>query len=248
MVLNFLGRGAAFNQEEGNNSAYFTSDNQLFLIDCGENIFERIIQINLFEDIEAVNLVVTHTHSDHIGSLGSLILYCFYELHIPLNIIMSEKTKHLADIDGILKIFGCNNSMYSYIDEGNFDNKYHAFQNIRYIETSHCNELNCYGILFTTKDGILYYSGDTNETNIIESLISSGQPIDKIYVDTTTADFPGNVHLNINILAKLIPDKLKKNVYCMHINNDECIEKAKRIGFNVVQNIADKNIVKCKKR
>lgn len=30
MKLNFLGRGSAFNQIEGNNSAYFIDDNQLF--------------------------------------------------------------------------------------------------------------------------------------------------------------------------------------------------------------------------
>ena len=46
MKLNFLGRGSAFNPVEGNNSAYFIDDNQLFLIDCGENVFGRIKKIN----------------------------------------------------------------------------------------------------------------------------------------------------------------------------------------------------------
>ena len=32
MELSFLGRGAAFNPKEGNNSAYFIENNQLFLI------------------------------------------------------------------------------------------------------------------------------------------------------------------------------------------------------------------------
>ena len=43
MNLLFLGRGAAFNPKEGNTSAYFLENNQLFLIDCGESVFERII-------------------------------------------------------------------------------------------------------------------------------------------------------------------------------------------------------------
>ena len=248
MELNFLGRGAAFNQKEGNNSAYFISNNQLFLIDCGENIFERIIRINLLDGIENINLMITHTHSDHIGSLGSLVLYCYYELHMPLNIIIPENAKYLADILSLLNIFGCTKSMYSYIDERKLDNKYDAFKDFRYIETSHCDELNCYGLLFTTEEGIVYYSGDTNETNIIKSLILSGQPIDKVYIDTTTADFSGNVHLNINILEKTISNELKKKVYCMHFNNVDCIDEATKIGFNVVQNITDKNYVKCKKR
>lgn len=43
MELSFIGRGAAFNSKEGNNSAFFIENNQLFLIDCGENIYERIM-------------------------------------------------------------------------------------------------------------------------------------------------------------------------------------------------------------
>ncbi len=52
MELKFLGRGAAFNPKEGNNSAYFIENNQLFLIDCGENIFERLVENGLLESVE----------------------------------------------------------------------------------------------------------------------------------------------------------------------------------------------------
>lgn len=77
MKLSFLGRGSAFNPKEGNNSAYFISDNQLFLIDCGENIFGKILENKLLDNIETINLMITHTHSDHVGSLGSLVNYAF---------------------------------------------------------------------------------------------------------------------------------------------------------------------------
>ena len=56
MELSFLGRGCAFNPKEGNNSAYFIENNTLFLIDCGESIFERIISTNLLENIDDVIL------------------------------------------------------------------------------------------------------------------------------------------------------------------------------------------------
>lgn len=248
MELTFIGRGSAFNQKEGNNSAYFIENGQMFLIDCGENIFERMLNNNLFENIEVINIMITHTHSDHIGSLGSLVMYCYYELHIPVNIISSSKTKQYKDIDILLKIFGCSKKMYTNIDEKKLDNKYNTFESIRYIKTDHCDELNCYGILFKTKEGIVYYSGDTNEINNIKALISSNEPIDKIYVDTTTADFPGNVHFNINSLAKVIPEEIKKKIYCMHINNDDCLVQAKINGFNEVKTIEIKEKLKIKKR
>ncbi len=45
MELTFLGRGAAFNPKEGNNSAYFIEKDELFLIDCGERIFDKLIDL-----------------------------------------------------------------------------------------------------------------------------------------------------------------------------------------------------------
>lgn len=235
MDLQFSGRGSAFNPKEGNNSAHFIENNQLFLIDCGESVFETLIKNDLLNNIDTINLMITHTHSDHIGSIGSLVMYSYFTLKKPLNIIIKEDIKHLPNIQNILNGFGCTPAMYNYVNEKLYDNKFKSFGNIRYIETSHCDELNCYGILFATPNGLVYYSGDTREINTIKSLITSGQKIDKLYIDTTTANFPCNVHLYIGILQEQIPEEFKNKIYCMHINDDECIEEAKKLGFNVVE-------------
>ena len=227
MELNFLGRGAAFNPKEGNNSAYFIDNNQLFLIDCGENIYERLDKNGILKNVESINVMI--------GSLGTLIMYSFFVLHRPLNIILPENAKHLHNIEDILRGFGCTEQMYNYVDEKEFDRKYETFQEIRYRETSHCDELDSYGLLFTNKKGIFYYSGDTREIKQIKALIDSNEKIDKLYIDTTTANYPGNVHLYIGFLQELIPNELKNRVYCMHLNNDDCINQAKNLGFNVVE-------------
>ena len=120
-------------------------------------------------------------------------MYSFYVLHAPLNIILPSGAKHLANIEQILKGFGCTKVMYNYVNEQKFDNKFKTFLYIRYIETDHCDELKCYGLLFNTLDGIVYYSGDTREMNNIKTIIDSKQKIDKLYVDTTTSNYPGNV-------------------------------------------------------
>lgn len=234
MDLKFLGRGSAFNPKEGNNSAYFIINNELFLIDCGESVFEKLIERKL-NDYISINVMITHTHSDHIGSLGSLVMYSFYVLHKSVNIILPEGAKHLASIEKILSGFGCTIQMYNYVDEKNYDHIYSVFDRIRYVETSHCDELDCYSLLFETPGGIVYYSGDTREIDVVKSLIDDNVKIDKLYIDTTTVDYPGNVHLYIGILKDVIPDSLKEHVYCMHLNNDDCIEQARKIGFNVVE-------------
>ena len=235
MEINFLGRGAAFNPKEGSNSGYFITNNELFLIDIGEGVFAKLIENNILENISQINVMITHTHSDHIGSIGSLTAYSYYVLNKPVNIILPKKAKHLINIQNILDSFGTHQDWYNYITEKRYDDKYETFNSIRYIETSHTDELNSYGLLFSTENGIIYYSGDTNETRIIENLINSNEQIDKIYIDTTTLDYQGNPHLYIGTLKEKIPNDLINKVYCMHLNNDQCIKEAKKYGFNVVK-------------
>ena len=119
--------------------------------------------------------------------------------------------------------------MYSIIDEEKYDNKYKTFKTIRYKQTNHVSQICSYGILFDTTDGLVYYSGDTKEINNIQEMISSGQRIDKIYMDATTSNSPDNVHFYIGYLNEEIPEVLKNKIYCMHFNNDECIEVARKI-------------------
>ncbi len=235
MEINFLGRGSAFNPKEGNNAGYFIQNNELFLIDVGEDVFAKLIEFNILENIKKINVMITHTHSDHIGSLGSLVAYSYYVLNEPVNIILPKKAKHLQNIQSILEAFGIHSTWYNYVTEKRYDNKYENFNSIRYIETSHTAALNSYGLLFTADDGIVYYSGDTNETRIIEELINNNEKIDKIYIDTTNTNYENNSHLYIGQLKEKIPVDLINRVYCMHLNSDECIKEALDYGFNVVK-------------
>lgn len=234
MELLFLGRGSAFNTSEGNNSAYFIDKNELFLIDCGESIFEKIIERKLLDGVSCVNVFITHTHSDHIGSIGSLIMYCYYVIHKSINIIISKDSLYKDDLINLIRIFGCTNDMYSVVYEDEFDNKYSLFNSIKYMKTNHVSQIPSYGILFNTDNGIVYYSGDTSDLDNIIDLINSGVVIDKIYVDTTSSDVANNVHVYIGNLYELIPIDLRDKVYCMHVNDKKCIDMAIEFGFNVV--------------
>ena len=90
--------------------------------------------------------------------------------------------------------------MYKLVKEKDFDKKYKTFQRIRYIETNHCDELKSYGLIFKTQEGIVFYSGDSNQKQLIERIIripNYGIPLNKLYIDTTSTNYPGNVHLYI---------------------------------------------------
>lgn len=235
MELLFLGRGSAFNSYEGNTSAYFIDKNELFLIDCGESIFERIMEKQLLDNINCINIMITHTHSDHVGSIGSLIMYCYYVINKKVNIIISKNCLYKKDLIDLIRIFGCTKEMYRVIDETQFDNKYKLFNNIRFIKTEHVSQIPSYGILFDTENGLIYYSGDTKELNNISNIISSTKTIDKIYIDTTSTNITNNVHVYIGDLNNLIPDYLKNKIYCMHVNDEKCMEMAIEYGFNIVK-------------
>ena len=234
MELLFLGRGSAFNTSEGNNSAYFIDRNELFLIDCGESIFERIINKGLLDDISCVNVMITHTHSDHVGSIGSLIMYCYYVIHKKINIIISNDSLYKDDLINLIRIFGCTSDMYRIVYEDEFDGKYNLFNSIKYMKTNHVSQIPSYGILFNTDCGDVYYSGDTSDLDNIIDLINSDVVIDKIYVDATSSDVANNVHVYIGDLYELIPIDLRDKVYCMHVNDKKCCDMAIEFGFNVV--------------
>ena len=238
MKLNFLGRGAAFFPEEGNTSAYFIDNNELFLIDCGESVYNKLVERELLKSINSINVMITHTHSDHIGSLGTLIMHSYFKLKKELNIILPENAKHLSNIKNYLTAVGCTEEMYKLVKETDFDKKYKTFQKTRYIETTHCDELKSYSLIFKTPEGIVFYSGDSNQEQLIKRIIripNYGIPLNKLYIDTTSANYPGNVHLYIGTLKEIIPEDLKHLVYCMHFNNAESIDIAKKIGFQVVE-------------
>lgn len=74
-MLKFLGIGSSFAVKNENTSAFYIDKGTLNLFDCGESIFKVAKEKNIFNDVNSVNIFLTHTHSDHCGSLGTLVFY-----------------------------------------------------------------------------------------------------------------------------------------------------------------------------
>ena len=236
MELRFLGRGAAFYPIENNNSAYFIEDNNLFLIDCGETVFKELFINNLLKNKKDIYVMITHTHSDHIGSIGTLASFAYHKMNNKIKIIIPnnpDKSKYLNYIENILEATNCLNK-YEFIDETELDNKFNSFKEIRYHKTIHSDSLTCYAIVFNTNNGYIYYSGDSNETSIIEKLIHDNKLIDKMYFDVTLNTDPKAHHLNIDKLNATIPNELKDKVYCMHLDSEELIKRINELNLKIV--------------
>ncbi|MDD7793341.1 MBL fold metallo-hydrolase [Clostridium sp. 'White wine YQ'] len=232
-MLNFIGIGSAFNTKLGNNSAYIKKDNSLILIDCGGTVFHKLQELNLLQGIENLYFIITHTHPDHIGSLGDTIFYSNYILKHKPKVYFPDK----AFLNGILAGLGVGEEMYYMNDYKEFlisDNALGKVE-VEFIKTTHSSKLPCYGFIMGVKGEKFYYSGDSNEieNKIIDKLISG--EIQRVYQDTSGLDYEGNGHLYINKLIQIIPEEFRNKVYCMHLDGHVSVEEIRNSGFNVVE-------------
>jgi phosphoribosyl 1,2-cyclic phosphodiesterase len=235
MELTFLGRGAGFYPAEGSTSSYFFDKGELFLIDCGESVFNTLIAKKLLNSTSALNIFITHTHSDHVGSLGSLLLYAFAVKNITTNIISDENMAFLPQISTLLDIYGLPKQMYRFTDASAFDHRYSHFNKVRYINTFHCDELKSCAILFETDNGLVFYSGDMKDPAPLIEIIKSGNKIDKLYLDSNNDSNPNPYHLRLQEISDIVPPELRSEVYCMHFNSAKSRDDALTYGFKVVE-------------
>lgn len=242
--LKFIGRGCAFNPKEGNTSAYHIIDDHLILIDCGEGIFERIMDINLLKDINKVDILITHLHSDHAGSLSSLIYYLYYVKKIIATITFPAKSNfdsffiEQGNIEGIHYKLNTTSKFIKDIEIiPNHTSHYELFRDVQTGEvisnpseaiTPVINAFNSYGYYLKSPNKTIYYSGDSNEFNIDLS------KVDLVYQDCSIVDIDPFPHLTFNKLCKAVRNEDRHKVYLMHIDSDDIFTLAHKNGFNVV--------------
>ncbi|WP_158612464.1 MBL fold metallo-hydrolase [Leptotrichia sp. OH3620_COT-345] len=225
--LKFLGIGSAFNPVLDNTSAFFTYNENFYLIDCGESVFRKIWNLKEMLDSKEIFILITHFHCDHVGSLGSLVSYLYLKKgKIPYIIHPTKK------IISYLEMVGVEKKFYKY------RNKLPEISKVknREIEVKHVNDMTCYGYEIIFPDETVYYSGDAVE--IPEEIFQkyfSGE-ITEIYQDTCSYIDKNPTHGNIFYLEKIFPSDKRNRVYCMHLDNDfrDTIEKK---GFGKIEYI-----------
>lgn len=232
-MLNFIGTGSAFNTELGNNSAFVKNNDSLILIDCGGTVFHRLQELSLLDGIQNLYIVITHTHPDHIGSLGDLIFYSYYILKKRPTIFFPSKEL----LKGILVSIGVTAEMYNINSSEKIDVKDTQFRDfsIEFVPVHHVDTIPAYGFVIKFNKKSLYYSGDAKDlsTKIIERVMNG--EIDKIYQDTCGLDYEGNNHLSLRKLSSIVPKELRSRVYCMHLDKHITEKDIEDNGFNVIK-------------
>lgn len=233
MGLKFLGTGSAFNTEYGNNSAYYKQGNILLLIDCGETVFAEIQKRDLLEGVDHLFITITHLHSDHIGSLSSLILYCHYLLDIKPVVFYPDNSINtiLSSMDVV------KDTMYTHEA-----NEKLVIQELGIAlvldETEHVKNMKSYYVVIQDILGFkcnIYYSGDTNTINETDLKFLNNGFFRYFYQDTSSFDYEGNVHLSFEKLKELVDPDMRHRVWCMHLDGKLTKEEIEAEGFKVVE-------------
>lgn len=221
-MLTFLGTGGAFTKENGNTSAYcYIDDNSLLLIDCGESVFNKIVREQLLEKITNIYILITHFHSDHVGSLGSLLFYCDYLGLQNISIIFPN----LKKIKELINIFGLEDEIFQLKHPSEIT----QFK-IKDYKQIHFN-MEAYGYLIEINGYLMFYSGDAK--TIPDDILNNIQKIDAIYQDVRDSNYPH--HLSLSELDELVPQRYRYKIKCMHYPDDTDLEKINNKGYCVVK-------------
>ena len=158
-----LGFGSAFNsQEYGNNSWYFIEKDKVFMIDCGYTVFNTFREKGL-DNYKEINIIITHMHTDHVGSLGTLIEWMYYVKGFKVNILSHNTLKR--DLFDYLLISGIEESMFN-LEVTPYGKGYINKDSIEIIfeKVKHVPQIKTYSItLIRNSTDMIIYSGDTTE-------------------------------------------------------------------------------------
>lgn len=204
-ILKFLGSDSGFGIN--NNSAYIEEKGKLTIIDCGFTVFTQIKKKFDLNKYKEINVIITHLHNDHAGSLSQLILYSYFIFNKKVNVIsMCSKIKEYLDITGTPE------DAYTL---------YNKFENVEFIRTEHTRYLDSYGFKLCVNGKKIVYTGDTN---ILEPFIKYTNDIDEFYVDGSRY---GGAHLKIDDVIEKLREIKKKNIkiYLMHIDDRKYIDE-----------------------
>ena len=228
--LSFIGTGSAFSKTYPNNSAYYIVDDKIILFDCGETVFSEIIKKDILLNIKYIDIIITHFHSDHVGSIGTLLFYCRYK-GIKVNVIFPRE----EIIEKLLNIFGINKNMYNILLPNKVEDYY--LKEYKQIHGDICDgklvEMPAYGYHLKIGNLNIFYSGDCSKVNKEVINLFKRKEIDILYHEVATDGY--KAHVDLKELQEMIDKEDRKRVVLMHMSDDINLKEIKSLGFKTAR-------------
>ena len=244
MKINFLGIGSAWNINEDNTSAYIKKDSKMILIDCGESIARKIIKEDLLFDINELYILISHTHSDHIGSIGTLLFYSKYNKNIVNRIVVPKDEIFISNLKEYLRLVDISTEV-EFVDEKFLKDKFDLI-NFSILKANHVKTLPCYCFLLEDNENLIYYSADNNNIEYIKEYMKYSKA--QIYTEICDNPKLKDEHLLLQYLEDATSINERKKIYLMHINEVLDTIQLKQKGFNIpiIEKKEGKNIMEKK--
>ena len=188
--LCFLGRGAGFYTREGNTSAFFKSGEEMLLIDCGETVFGQLTEEHLLDGVRKLRIIITHLHSDHCGSLGTLGLYWYFSVGHTMELVVPPDKDFQQDLITLMRLYGVPREAFFMTEDAVFGS-FAGIQDLRFIPTLHAPDMTCFSLQWISLKGPVFYSADTCEGEPVARFIRDHEDFDRIYMDELAAGHPG---------------------------------------------------------
>lgn len=192
MKINILGTGGAFDVKEGNSSMVITNkDNTNILVDCGYDVFPKLLNQNLADKIDKI--LITHFHDDHIGSLSAYLYYCFYILKKKMTVVSPT-----LDLEILLQYMGMTADIEYRLMKYDHDISVQAL----ITDGRHVPDMQSYGYIF---DDRLVYSGDI-ASPLMDKTSYSFLNNDRYIIFHDASTFDSGVHCLYTSLDKNMPN------------------------------------------
>ena len=216
-MLRFFGRGSAFADEH--NSAFFYHRKDLIMIDCPATAFQETKKMKL-DEVRKIYILITHTHGDHSGAVGTMLQYAWFALQNPVTIVAPSETVKSDLLTLLIQIEGCEPEWFNITTAEELKEEWL----VSAIPTTHAKTLDgkCFGYHLRVQGNDVFYTGDTATLEPYLPLLHIGA-----YLYTEISYYKSNVHLHyedtLPILNRLADNGVK--VYLMHLDNEEEISK-----------------------
>lgn len=141
-MLKFLGRGSAFADEH--NSAFFIEDNELVLIDCPATSYQKIKKMS-WGQYNNIYILITHTHGDHSGGVGTMLQYIWFASCMKKKVIIVAPSEAVKEdlLLLLMRIEGCEQDWFDIVNADDLHRKWF----ISSVPTTHVKPLEgkCFG-------------------------------------------------------------------------------------------------------